>query len=115
MAMKILITGNMAYVGSVLVPHLATAFPEATLIGFDNGYFGHCLTSHAPLPEKALFCQYFGDTRTLSPDVLDGVDAVVHLAAVSNDPMGVRFEAVTHDINVAASLRLAEMAKSRGV
>lgn len=113
--MKILITGNMAYVGSVLVPHLASAYPEATLIGFDNGYFGHCLTSHAPLPEKNLACQYFGDTRTIDPGILDGVDAVVYLAAVSNDPMGVRFEAVTHDINVAASMRLAEIARARGI
>ena len=44
-SMKILITGNMGYVGSVLVRHLRSVWPTAQLVGFDAGYFGHCLTS----------------------------------------------------------------------
>src|SRR5262245_41464625 len=105
----------MAYVGSVLVPHLATVFPEATLVGFDNAYFAHCVTSRLPLPEKSLSVQHFGDLRDMQPDLLEGFDAIVNLAAVSNDPMGVRFEEVTHQINIAATVRLAQMARARGV
>ncbi|MEN3793066.1 NAD(P)-dependent oxidoreductase [Fulvimarina sp. MAC3] len=113
--MKILITGNMGYVGPVLTRHLRQVMPEATLIGYDNGYFGHCLTRPDVFPERRLDAQYFGDMRSFPAELLDGVDAVVHLSAVSNDPMGNRFEAVTDDINHAASLRLAEMARDRGV
>ena len=113
--MRILITGNLGYVGSVLVGHLRSALPAARLVGFDSGFFAHCLTSRAPLPEHRLERQYFGDVRDLPGDLLDGVDAVVHLAAVSNDPMGNRFEAVTDAINHRASLRLAELAAARGV
>jgi nucleoside-diphosphate-sugar epimerase len=59
--------------------------------------------------------QIFCDLRDVIPEMLDGVDAVVNLAAVSNDPMGARFEAVTEDINWRAGARLAEMAAGRGV
>jgi nucleoside-diphosphate-sugar epimerase len=113
--MKVLITGNMAYVGSVLVPSLARAFPGVELVGFDNAYFGHCLTSAAADPDHFLKQQHFGDVRDFPAALLDGVDAVVHLAAVSNDPMGKTFENVTEQINIRASVRLAELAKARGV
>lgn len=113
--MKILITGNMGYIGPVLVRHLRTALPETRLSGFDAGYFAHCLTGADALPESRVDVQYFGDIRDIGPDVLDGVDAVVHLAAVSNDPMGNRYEEVTHDINYESSIRLARMAVSAGV
>ncbi len=113
--MRILITGNLGYVGSVLVGHLRAALPEARLVGYDAAFFAHCLTTRDPLPERLLERQHFGDVRDLPADLLDGVDAVVHLAAVSNDPMGNRFEEVTDAINHRASLRLAEMAAARGV
>jgi nucleoside-diphosphate-sugar epimerase len=113
--MRILITGNMGYIGPVLTRHLRATFPEAALVGFDIGYFGHCLTGAARYPESQLDMQLFGDVRTLPPEVLDGVDAVVHLAAISNDPMGMRYEKVTHEINHAASARIARMAAERGV
>ena len=58
---------------------------------------------------------HFGDIRDFPPDLLDGVDAVVHLAAISNDPMGKEFEAVTEAINEKASIALAQMAQERGV
>jgi nucleoside-diphosphate-sugar epimerase len=112
---KVLVTGNMAYVGSVLVPSLARAFPNIELIGFDNAYFGHCLTTAADDPDRALVMQHFGDLREFPANLLDGVDAVVHLAAVSNDPMGKTFEQVTEEINIRATVRLAELARARGV
>lgn len=113
--MRILITGNMGYVGSVLVGHLRRVMPHATLIGFDAALFAHCLTTRDALPERLLDRQHFGDVRDLPGDILDGVDGVVHLAAVSNDPMGNRFEQVTDAINHQASLRLAALAATRGV
>jgi nucleoside-diphosphate-sugar epimerase len=113
--MRILITGNMGYVGSILVRHLRAALPEARLIGYDAGFFAHCLTTHDPLPETALEAQHIGDVRDIAPALLDGVDAVVHLAAVSNDPMGDRHAAATAEINTRATIRLAALAHQAGV
>lgn len=113
--MRILITGNLGYVGSMLVRHLHSVMPQAELIGYDSGFFAHCLTAAQTLPERYLNRQYFGDIRDLPADLLAGQDTVVHLAAVSNDPMGNRFEGVTEEINAQASLRLAGMAQAAGV
>lgn len=113
--MRILITGNMGYVGPVLIRHLRERYPSAELIGFDNSYFSHCLTGASSLPESLLDRQHFGDIREFPGELLDGVDALVHLAAVSNDPMGNRFEQVTDDINFKASARIAELAQTHGV
>ena len=89
--------------------------PEAFLAGIDTGYFAHCLTGVTTFPEDRLDVQYFADLRKLPDDLFKGVDAVVHLAAISNDPMGDRFKEVTHDINFLASLNLAKQAKAAGV
>lgn len=113
--MRILITGNMGYVGPVVVRHLRDRFPGATLLGFDSGLFAHCLTTPGPLPETLLDAQHFGDVRDLPEGLLEDVDAVVHLAAISNDPMGSRFEKATDSINRDASLRVAEQAHQAGV
>ncbi|HXZ14691.1 MAG TPA: SDR family oxidoreductase [Roseiarcus sp.] len=113
--MRILITGNMGYVGPVLTRFLRSNLAESELVGFDAGFFGHSLTGAERLPEALLNRQIFGDIRDFPAGLLDGVDAVVHLSAVSNDPMGNRFEAVTREINELASVRLAEMAAARGV
>ena len=115
MRVRIVITGNMGYVGSVLVRHLRAACPEAELVGFDSSYFAHCLTAANSFPESQLDAQHFGDIREFPPDLVRGADAVVNLAAVSNDPMGTRFEAVTEDINHKAGIRLAELAAASGV
>lgn len=113
--MKIVITGNMGYVGPSVVRQLRLSYPEATLIGLDIGYFGHCLTNAVMLPECRVDIQYFVDIRQFSYSILDDVDAIVHLAAISNDPIGNLFEEVTLDINYRASMRLATEAKKRGV
>jgi nucleoside-diphosphate-sugar epimerase len=112
---KILITGNMGYIGPCVVDQLQQAYPDASLIGYDMGYFAHCLTGAAALPETRIDQQYFGDMRTMDHAVLGGVDAVVHLAAISNDPMGNTFEKVTQDINYESSARLARLAREAGV
>ena len=113
--MRILITGNMGYVGPAVVSHLREHHPGAELVGFDAGLFASAVTTLGPAPETRLDAQHFGDVRDITAHDLAGCDAVVHLAAVSNDPIGNRFEAVTDAINRGASLRLAACARDAGV
>jgi UDP-glucose 4-epimerase len=105
----------MGYVGPAVVRRLRTVHPDAVLHGFDNAYFAHCLTGVASLPEHLLDEQFFGDVRELTAERLAGYDAVVQLAAVSNDPMGNKFEKVTDDINHQSTTRLAGIAAKAGV
>jgi nucleoside-diphosphate-sugar epimerase len=113
--MKILITGNLGYVGPVVVARLRSSRPDVVLAGLDIGYYGNCTTGTEALTERLLNVQHFADIRRFPDEVLDGVDAVVHLAAISNDPIGNRFEDVTLDINYRASVALARKAKDAGV
>lgn len=113
--MKILITGNMGYIGPLVVRQLRQSHPQAFLAGVDTAYFAHCLTGAEMLPERNLDVQHFGDVRNLPDAALTGVDAIVHLAAISNDPMGKSFEDVTYEVNHRASVNLAQRAKSAGV
>src|SRR3982751_5093743 len=105
--LKILITGNTGYIGPSVIMRLRKSYPQATLVGLDKGYFAHCLTNADLLPECRADVQYFADVRSgVDAEILKGVDAVVHLAAISNDPMGKSFEDVTYDINFRASVDL---------
>jgi len=113
--MKVFITGNMGYVGSTLTQYLKKTYPKIELIGYDTSFFGHLLTGTDFIPEKKITTQYFGDVRDISKSMLDGVDAIVHLAGVSNDPIGKEFEGVTEDINRHASIRLAKLAIKNGI
>jgi nucleoside-diphosphate-sugar epimerase len=113
--MKILITGNMGYIGPCVVKHLRSCYPDAELIGLDVGYFAGCLTSNGIFPECRVNIQHFADIRNISGYLLKNIDAVVHLAGISNDPMGKAFEDVTMDINYKASIKLAKKAKEQGV
>jgi nucleoside-diphosphate-sugar epimerase len=113
--MKILITGNMGYVGPSVVRRLRHTYPQATLVGLDEGYFAHCLTAPQTLPECRVDLQYFADVRRPPARALEETDAIVHLAAISNDPMGNTYEDVTLEINHRASVQLAKMAKAAGV
>lgn len=113
--MKILITGNMGYIGPCVVQRLRTSYPETKIIGLDTGFFANCLTNSEILPECRVNMQYFEDVRKVSIDLLKDIDAIIHLAAVSNDPMGNTYEKVTHEINYLASIDLARKAKDAGV
>ena len=113
--MKILITGNLGYVGSELVKLLRKTYPKAELLGFDIGYFAKQVTNKDTAPEIYLDCQYFGDVRHFPEKLLEGVDAVVQLAAISNDPIGNKFEKVTLDVNYEAVIDIAKKAKKMGV
>lgn len=113
--MKILVTGNQGYVGPGVGRYLREARPEAEIWGYDTGYFAHALSGALDSPEHVLTGQYFGDVRNIPDRCFEGVDAVVHLAAISNDPMGNQYEAVTHEVNQEASIACARKAAAAGV
>lgn len=113
--MKILITGNLGYVGCGVVKEFRANYPDAEIVGFDIGYFAKYITSNKISPEAYLNAQYFGDVRQFPDHLLMGVDTVVSLAAISNDPIGNKFEEVTLDINYRAAVEIAKKAKKAGV
>ncbi|MEO0468822.1 MAG: SDR family oxidoreductase [Bacteroidota bacterium] len=113
--MKILITGNLGYVGPGLVKELRNHYPDATLIGFDTGFFARHITSTTIVPEAYVDQQHYGDVRHFPEHLLDGVHTVVSLAAISNDPIGNQFEDVTFNINYRANVNIAKLAKKNGV
>ncbi|MCG7596537.1 NAD(P)-dependent oxidoreductase [Mycobacterium sp. PSTR-4-N] len=107
--MKVLVTGHQGYLGTVMVPVLQAAGHE--VVGLDTGFFADCVLGPQPADPPALR----GDLRDVTVEQLQGIDAVVHLAALSNDPLGALNPDITHDINHHASVRLARLAKEAGV
>ena len=107
--MRVLLTGHQGYIGAVAGPLLQSSGHE--VIGLDTGLFGDCeFRDVAPaMPEIRK------DIRDLTKVDLKGFDAVVHLAALSNDPLGNLDGDLTYDINHRASVRLAELARAAGV
>jgi len=106
---KVLVTGHQGYLGTVMVPVLAAAGHE--VVGLDSGYFADCVLGDAPADPPTIT----RDLRDVTLDDLQGFDAVVHLAALSNDPLGALEPQITYDINHHASVRLARLAKEAGV
>jgi nucleoside-diphosphate-sugar epimerase len=106
---RILLTGHNGYIGSVMGPHLVSAGYD--VVGMDTKYFGECTL----IPNPANIPEMQKDIRDLTADDLAGFDAVIHLAALSNDPIGNLNNSWTEDINFKASLKLAELAKAAGV
>lgn len=113
--MRILVTGNMGYVGPVVCAHLRGRFPDAELVGYDLGFFSSCLTGTEVLPEYVLDRQIFGDVRDFDASLLEGFDYVVHLAAISNDPISNQYEQATFDINHTATIDIAAKARAAGL
>ncbi len=113
--MKVLVTGNLGYVGPSVINRLRKTYPLAELVGMDLGLFEHCLTGATASPERKLNRQVYKDVRTVTLNDFKGFSAVVHLAAISNDPMGNSFEKVTQEINCESSIEIARLAKQAGV
>ncbi|NUR85081.1 MAG: SDR family oxidoreductase [Nonomuraea sp.] len=107
--MRVLLTGHQGYLGSVMAPVLTAAGHEVT--GLDSGLFADCVLGDQPDDPRG----HAVDLRDITPDLLDGVEAVVHLAALSNDPLGSLDPELTYDINHHASVRLARLARDAGV
>jgi len=107
--MRVLVTGHQGYLGTVMVPILQDAGHEVT--GLDSGFFADCVLG--PLPADPPGVRV--DLRDVTRQQLEGFDAVVHLAALSNDPLGAVAPQITYDINHHASVRLARLAKQAGV
>ncbi len=103
--MRILVTGYLGYLGSVLVPMLLDAGYD--VVGFDNELFKDC----AYYPFEIDFPTFKRDVRDIQLADLHGFDAVVHLAGLSNDPLGDLNPKVTYEINYTAAVRLASLAK----
>jgi nucleoside-diphosphate-sugar epimerase len=109
--MRVLVTGHEGYLGSVLVPRLVAAGHE--VVGLDTGLFADCILGPAPEPVPALRV----DLRDVTAEHVAQVapDAVMHLAALCNDPLGDLDPDLTYDVNHRATVRLAQAAKSAGV
>ncbi|GAA4471086.1 SDR family oxidoreductase [Rhodococcus olei] len=107
--MRVLVTGHQGYLGTVMVPVLRAAGHD--VVGLDSGLFADCLLGPAPVDPPTLEV----DVRDVTTEHLTGFDAVIHLAALSNDPLGALAPQITYDINHHASVRLARLAKDAGV
>lgn len=107
--MKVLLTGHKGYIGAVAGPMLHAAGHE--VVGLDSGLYAACNFGSDPAPVQEIR----KDLRDLERSDLNGFDAVVHLAALSNDPIGNLNPQLTYDINHLASVRLAHLAKAAGV
>ncbi|MEU4077827.1 NAD-dependent dehydratase [Streptomyces venezuelae] len=107
--MRVLLTGHQGYLGTVMAPVLAAAGHE--VVGLDSGLFADCVLGPPPADPAG----HRVDLRDVTAEHVDGVDAVIHLGALSNDPLGSLAPDLTYDINHHASVRLARLARDAGV
>jgi nucleoside-diphosphate-sugar epimerase len=107
--MRVLVTGHRGYIGSLLTPMLAEQGHD--VVGLDTRLYDDCLIGEDTPEIPALEI----DVRDVEPHQVEGFDAVIHLAALCNDPLGDLNPEVTYDINHRASVRLALLARNAGV
>ena len=119
--MRVLVTGHKGYIGTVLVPMLIDAGHD--VVGLDSDLYRYCtfgdegkILQIPELKKEPLrYPSYGKDIRDVERSDLDGFEAVIHLAGFSNDPLGDMNPELTYEINHAASVRLARLAKEVGV
>lgn len=111
---RILVAGNLGYIGPVLTKHLKLWKPQCALFGYDTGYFSGCITNPLETTDQFLNLQIYGDVRDVYEEQLHGIDCVIYLAAISNDPMGDRYAAATNEINSQAATKFASLARRAG-
>ncbi|MEE8142476.1 MAG: SDR family oxidoreductase [Planctomycetota bacterium] len=111
--MKVLITGNDGYIGCILTPLLLEHGHE--VVGLDSKLFHDCEFVDPSAGSEPKIPTLDVDVRTIDVPDLEGFDAIIHLAGISNDPLGDLNPECTYDINHKASVRLAELAKEAGV
>ena len=107
--MRVLVDGDRGYIGAVLVPFLQAAGHE--VVGLDVGWYDGCDFG----PQPGGYEQRTGDIRDARPEDLEGFDAVVHLAAISNDPIGHLSPGATYSVNADGAVHMARVAKEAGV
>lgn len=107
---RVLVTGHDGYVGSVLCPILMNAGYD--VVGIDTRLFRHCDFGSAPQPVHEVIEK---DIRDIGLEDLDDIQGAIHLAGLSNDPLGDLDPELTHAINYEAAVRLARLAKAAGV
>lgn len=107
--MRLLVDGDRGYIGAAIVPMLLAA--GHTVVGLDAGWYDGCDFGTQP----TAYLQRTGDIRDVTADDLDGFDAVIHLAAVSNDPVGHLNPGATYSVNADGAAHMAAMAKTAGV
>ena len=105
--MRILIIGNLGYIGPIVAKHFKANHPGFFLAGYDIGYFIQNNTFNGIAGDTVFNIQYYGDVRNFPQDILKDFDAVIYLAAISNDPMGNVYEKPTLDINYHAAISIA--------
>lgn len=110
MASKVLVTGDQGYVGTVMARRLLERGDQ--VVGLDVGYFADCLLTSEGV---ASYPRHTVDVRDIRAEHLDGIDAIVHLAGLSNDPLGEFDPRLTDEINCRSTIRLAELARESGV
>ncbi len=111
---RILIVGNLGYLGPVLTNYFKSVEPNNKLIGLDTGYFSGCLIDPYNSVDHKLNKQIYADVRKIDSVDLPEADVIIYLAAISNDPMGNAYEKPTSEINHKAAINLAKIYKSRG-
>lgn len=115
MDMRILVTGNLGYIGSVLGKHLKNNISNIDLIGIDTGLYMTDYTKSLRPGDTFYDTQIYKDVRSLDGKEFINTDTVIALAAISNDPMGRAFSSATYQINRDAVIENAKLAKKMGV
>lgn len=109
--MKVLVTGHAGFIGPIVIRQLHERGHET--VGLDIGYFNDIEIPfpNSERPNKEIFC----DIRNTPEDIFDGIDGIIHLCAISNDPMGQLNPRITDEINYKAGISFAKKAKAAGV